>query len=285
MKTAFTGRMVRVIAGFGAIGAISAGGGGCENRHLLGGIDDGDASTPPHLLDAGMSEPVMVSPVDARPDVGFMPDQTWTGYVENFSFLSGSDAIKLAFSVESSGQLVGTVTLGSGTPPPPATEPNVGYPAEFSPFGLFGAREYIAEGYPYSMRDGTLSGARLRFSIGTLELWTDWCALQTPAPATGQCDEPVCSSLCLPNQGYMMSLNGRCALWNPATGQYDKPVDCGKAALCLGDLICRCDPSACSVIDDVGHIRFDITVNAADASGSAVGGQIVDRNVHFTRAP
>src|SRR4029078_5991007 len=45
----------------------------------------------------------------------------WTGYVENASFWSGSDAIDLSFSVDASGTLSGTVFVGHSMPPAPPT--------------------------------------------------------------------------------------------------------------------------------------------------------------------
>jgi hypothetical protein len=295
MKTAIMRRAFLVTLGVcaGVVGIVAS---GCDNRHVLGTVDD--AATPPWadgsiIVDAGphpSGDGGII--VDARPsladggdtrEVGVLgPSESWTGYVENYRFRSGSDVVKIAFASDPAGQLVGTVTLGSGTPPPPASDPNVGYPADLVAGSLPGAaRAYIAEGYEYSLRAGTLTNGRLRFGVGTWELWTGWCALQTPVPPQGVCDEPVCQGTCLPNWGSMSGPNG-CGLLNPATNQYE-PVDCGKLALCGFGGVCTCYAS-CTVRDNGTQITFDVALTNGAGSGSVAGG-LGDHNVHFTKDP
>ena len=48
------------------------------------------------------------------------PTQSWTGYIENGMFPSGSDSLKLTFATDANGNAVGTIVFGQGTPPPPA---------------------------------------------------------------------------------------------------------------------------------------------------------------------
>jgi hypothetical protein len=217
----------------------------------------------------------------AVPDAGISTfAESWTGYIENFMFSSGSDAVRISFTVDSAGQVSGVVTLGDGTPPPPPTDPNVGYPADLltkSNVALLGGPDYIAEGFAYPMTGGTLAGSRLRFTIATVELWRDWCALQTPVGTSGRC---------LPNTGAMISADQmRCALLDPATNQY-VPVDCGKFALCSQSFICLCDASTCSLNDD-GRSRtsFDLNLSSGTAASGSLSGQLGQHNVHFTRNP
>jgi len=275
MKTAILTRAVLLsLAGTAALGS------GCDNQHLLGGVDAGppasdDSGTPP-TVDAGVDVPDTGSPG---------PTQSWTGYIENYHFASGSDAIRISFAPDSSGNVVGTVTLGTGTPPPPATDPNVGYPADLlkaSPDITIASRSYIAEGFGYSMRAGTLTAGRLRFGVDTSELWNGWCALQTPVPPQGMCDEPVCKSLCMPNWASMTGPNG-CGLLNPATDLYE-PVDCGKLALCGAWGVCICEASGCYVQDGGIKFMFDFALPSDLGSGSVVG-QFGDHNVHLTKDP
>jgi hypothetical protein len=48
---------------------------------------------------------------------------TWDGFVENFSFASGSNSIVMLLSLGADGHTVtGSVTFGMGTPPPPASD-------------------------------------------------------------------------------------------------------------------------------------------------------------------
>jgi hypothetical protein len=247
---------------------VVIGSAGCDNNHLIGGVDGGG---PPASSDAGGN----------NPDAGTVtPTESWTGYIENFQFSSGSDAVKISFTADAAGHLVGTVKLGNGTPPPPPTDPNVGYPADLVGPGplIIGPANYVAEGFSYSMLDATISGRRLQFRVGLWELWRDWCALQTPVDTSGGC---------LPNWGSMISGDGKsCALGNPNTGQYE-PVDCGKLVLCGGiSMTCRCDAgtSSCTVDESSGGITFDISMSAGLADGS-VAGLGTEHNAHFTKDP
>jgi hypothetical protein len=51
------------------------------------------------------------------------------------------------------------MTLGKGTPPPPATNPDVGYPPDLK-INLISFRPPIIEGFTYTLLDGTLQDGR-----------------------------------------------------------------------------------------------------------------------------
>ena len=247
-----------ILVGGVLIVAAAGSGAGCDNRHLIGAVDGGGGTGQQPSDDGGSQDGAIVMPVES-----------WTGYIENFKFPSGSDAVKISFAVEAgTGQVIGTVIFGNGTPPPPPTDPNVGYPPGY--IAGFPAASFVQEGYGYTVRNGTLAGSRLKVGVRLVELWTGWCALQTPVDSSG---------FCVHN--------------NPATGQ-DEPIDCAKLRLCEFDMVCRCDASAgtCAVtIDgDYNDISFDVTVDvtAVRADGSVVG-NLGDANgnynVHFTKDP
>ena len=274
MKTA-----IRIDACVVAVAATALALAACDATHLLGTLDGGPPpeqdSGPPPGTDAGPD----LSGAD-RSDAGPSgPITSWTGYIENYKFASGSDAVRVSYTTDATGNIVGTVTLGNGTPPPPATDPNVGYPSELSTFDELGIpRFYVAEGYAYTMRDVAFTGRRMQFDVAYWELWQGWCALQTPVP--GQ-------TSCLPNVGSMVSADHmHCALLNSATSQYDQPVDCGKLALCQFGMACMCGIAGCSVQEQGIQLFFDlsVTTDGASADGS-VTGQINGHNVHLTKDP
>jgi hypothetical protein len=273
MKTAIMRGAFKRVKGSCAIAAAAILGASCDNNHSLGAVDTG---IPPGN-DAG-STPGKDASLDlGQPVTSFA--QSWTGYVENYLFASGSDAVKIAFTPDATGIVIGAVTLGSGTPPPPPTDPNVGYPPDLVNQGITaGPPMYIAEGYSYSMQSGTLSGRRLQFEVNLWELWTAWCAIETPVDNSGSC---------LPNQGVMIDMpNKTCGQFNPATQAY-VPVDCGKLMLCFG-FVCACDAatSSCTLSDMGRHLTFDVTIttDGSAADGSA-GGLSIQNNVHFTKDP
>jgi hypothetical protein len=134
----------------------------------------------------------------------------------------------------------------------------------------------MAQGFPYTIADGTLVGGRLRLTVQTGDLWTAWCAIETPVDGSGTC---------LPNwQGMSDAAGTMCAQLNPATNQY-VPVDCGKFELCFFSRICACDTTSCAVDLSYGNrVTFDVILTDTDGSGS-IAGLLMDRNVHLTRDP
>ncbi|MGB8296791.1 MAG: myxococcus cysteine-rich repeat containing protein [Polyangia bacterium] len=234
---------------------------------------------PPPDMDAGIPQPrfdtgVPVLPVhDAGPAATGPLSQgptSWTGYIENYQFPSGSDVIRFTSTVDSSGQVMVTVFLGNGTPPPPATDPNVVYPPGLDPLPT--NIGYWVEGFAYTMTSGTFQTQRLRFTINSYQLWSGWCALQTPING---------SDMCIPSWGGASCTQDQCALQNPATGQMIL-VDAGKFALCQA-LVCACSTTTCVYNTNSGTTAsFDLAVTGPAADGSVVG-LVSDRaNVHFT---
>jgi cysteine-rich repeat protein len=239
------------------------------------GVDTGspiDAQGPPARGDAG----VPVLPVhDAGPAATGPLSQgptSWTGYIENYQFPSGSDVIRFTSTVDSAGQVKVTVFLGSGTPPPPATDPNVGYPPGLDP--LPSNIGYWVEGFAYTMTSGTFQAQRLRFTIYSYQPWSGWCALQKPISG---------SDMCIPNWSGDCS-QGPCIFQNPATGQTIQ-VDARKAELCM-DHVCTCSTTACVYNTNSGTTAsFDLAVAGRDADGSVVGLIGERANVHFILDP
>ncbi len=233
-------------------------------------------------VDAGTTQASPTNGVDASTIGPLGPTQSWTGYVENYTFPSGSDVIKLSFAYDSNGQAVGQVLLGNGTPPPPATDPNVGYPPGFT--GPFLPNEI--EGFAYSMVGGTFAASRLRFTIEGSEPWAGWCALQTP-PSDG-------SSGCLPNFSSAEMGGTQCSYTTSSDGP-TIVVDCGKWYLCYGPLaipggfMCLCSSAGCGAQPGLLSTSFDMFLANGAASGSMVGSAVsggeTPYNIHFVQDP
>jgi hypothetical protein len=231
--------------------------GGVDAQSVFPRQDAGGGTLPRN--DAG---PAATGPLSQGPT-------SWTGYIENYQFPSGSDVIRFASTVDSAGQVKVTVFLGDGPPPPPATDPNVGYPPGLGPLP-----SYWVEGFAYTMTSGTFQAQRLRFTIYSYQPWSGWCALQTPISG---------SAMCVPNWQGDCS-RGPCILQDPATGQTIQ-VDARKALLCWAH-VCACSTTACDSDPNGGTTAsFDLALFGAAADGSVVG-LISDRaNVHFTLDP
>ena len=252
----------------------------CDADHSLGTVDP-DASvadTPPQggnpQSGGGGAGGAVTLGADAAVDTlgALGPVQSWTGWAENYQFPSGSDALKLSFAVDESGNVVGHLTMGSGTLPAPATDPNVGYPPGFTA----GSMPPAWEGFPFTMLDGRFTTNRLRFTINGIEPWAGWCALQTPMDDSG---------MCLPNWGGSM-INNYCKMWPGDSESNAIVVDCGKMELCNQLMVCTCSATSCWLnANGVGSGQtFDMAVAGDIASGSGTVGNAT-RNIHFTRDP
>ncbi len=239
---------------------------GCNHDHSLG------ANQPGLTGDSGAgpaADAPLAMAIDARTLGPLGATESWTGYIENFRFPSGSDVIKFSFATDPSGQVAGSVVFGNGTPPAPATDPNTGYPPGF---GMQSFIQAPTEGFVYSIPDGSFAANRLRFSASAFEVWDGWCRMQ-PAPTDG-------SEMCLPNWSGG-SNGGECYLTSPAGKNVT--VDCGKFALCIMDRVCACSPAGCKV-SPWPSVSFDVFVANGTASGS-VAGIIGEHNVHFIKDP
>jgi hypothetical protein len=255
--------------------------GGCDANHSLGLIDrdagPGSSSSDATALSATETNGTgRVTPdiPDAAVIGALGPSQSWTGYIENYQYSYGSGDVRLTFAADPTGQVVGTAVLGSGTPPAPATDPNVEYPPGITAQGGLGTA--WVQGFSYSMLDGKLTSNRLRFTMQSFELWSGWCALQTPLDDSG---------MCLPN-GSATCVDGKCTITSVATGQKIANIDPGKLALCSADWVCICSTTTCvaNLWGPGPSASFDMVISGTDASGSTAGA-FGDHNVHFTKDP
>ncbi|HEX2660710.1 MAG TPA: hypothetical protein VHU40_20660 [Polyangia bacterium] len=162
----------------------------------------------------------------------------WVGYIENLTvpFMSGSDAIKVSLRVQSDGQLAGSVVLGSGTPPAPATDPNVGWPAGHSFFSQ--QLLFLVEGHAYDLESPKWEALRLRGIFSTTEPWGPWCHLQTSIMSAGNPGHYGC----VPNFGSTSTDEGTCYL----SSDPPQPINCDKLTLCRELWTCDCSADGCT---------------------------------------
>jgi hypothetical protein len=198
---------------------------------------------------------------------------TWTGYVESYTFSDQSDAVTLNLSVAGS-TVTGQATFGMSAAPPAPTDPSVGYPPGLSldPGGA-GALSGPYPGFAFTIQNGTFSGDRLQFATSTTELWSAWCAAQTPIA-----DEVNAGNYsCVHNWG--ITGGATCSQTDPMTQQII-PVDCTKYVLC--QQVCACTAQACSAGSDQS-VHFDLNIQLPRADGSATGLDSNVHNVHLTK--
>lgn len=201
---------------------------------------------------------------------------TWTGYVENYQFPSGSGTIVLSFSGHDGGSVSGTIVFGQGSPPPPPTDPTVGYYPDgvnlsSAPPGT------IIEGFPYTVVAPSLAGTRARFGAVAREPYRPWCELQTSYVWM-----PPCDFACTPSWPADISTpSDRVTLQNPSGGP-NLIMNTGRWAQCSGvDGVCDCDPTSCTVRFDAPNVSFDMQMTPGHLDGSVLLGSSAN-NVHFT---
>jgi hypothetical protein len=77
-------------------------------------------------------------------DSGTTLSGTYMGYIQSYKFLDGSDTVVVTLTFAGD-TVTGTVYFGNGSPLPPATDPNVGYPP-----GFMGSNEVPLEGFEFT---------------------------------------------------------------------------------------------------------------------------------------
>jgi len=235
----------------------------------VGSMPGTDATVPPG--DSGNAQDAAFEPgVDATvsvPDGGMLLG-TFAGYVQGYTFPSGSNAVLMRLALGPDGKTVsGIVVLGNANALPAPTDPNVGYPPGYE--GLPAFFDLIVEGFAFTvLPGGTLEGALLQVEVNAFEPWGPWCELQAPYNTMGTfgCAPPgACSSMPPSN----------CTV-TPLDGGARAPVDCGRQSLCggcPGQSVCVCTAAGCSVpIQGSGQIiDFQLSLASTALTGSANG--------------
>lgn len=190
----------------------------------------------------------------------------WTGYLENFTFPSGSDALEIALSAAGE-QMSAAVTLGAvGLPEPSFEWP----PADGGPIIPDTLATHVREGFRYQAVDLRWESRRLKLRVRLRDSWTEYCAAYPLVTVDDY------SFYCPRSGGY-----------GPDTGcivevrDSHVPVDCSLIARCF-DPRCKCDESSCVAMDVEAGV--DLTLGDGFADGSVVF-EGLPINVHLVRQP
>jgi hypothetical protein len=298
-------------------GLVLLAGAGCGGESLDLGSNDGGSG--PRLVDGaggddGPKDSAWLVPIDvAEPDVADTAGSAnaaaalpvgrsnWSGYIENYNFPSGSDAIGLtldvAYDAGGLGAVGGTVLFGGLPLLPAPTDPNLGWP----PNDL--TSDVPLEHFPFTVENATLSGAALGLSLNEHELFAQWCTLQTHTfPWPGFPNTPIATYSCLPPAGGPdPNLPGPvvCQYLDPTTNRHTR-VDCGKLFRCerigawsQGPLPasaptspCTCSAIGCRPMHEPhDSVSFALKIARDRIDGTIVGLWVGLRNVHLTRSP
>jgi hypothetical protein len=200
---------------------------------------------------------------------------TWHGYVESQG--APWDTLTLVIRGASvAGGVCGALTVGSGTPPAPATDPDHVY--SLAPTGYI---PHVVPGYTFTLLGGTTDGTRVRFSLSESEPWRSWCQLQTSYdwnldPTTHDCR-------CVPDWRVSGMSDGTCRMVAspPFT---DIIVDCNKVSTCIATPPpCTCVAAGCDGNLSTTNVAFDLSFAADQAEGSN-DATTPNTRTRFTRA-
>jgi hypothetical protein len=228
--------------------------------------------------DAGMGKPGPTSEScengQQLPIVG-----SWTGYVENQKWASGSDVVHVVITNANDTLVCGSISLGDAPPPPPATDPSVAYPPgafdpTHTPATGWSDTTFLnyAEGFVMPMAQGTVTGSRLQFQTNWASNWDGWCGLQTPLSMTGL-DGTGLQYSCLLAGGIDS------AGCHSSDGSL---VDCGKFMLC--ESFCECTAQGCHAWhENCDTLNFDMQVASDTATGSVDLGCQDVHNLHLSK--
>jgi hypothetical protein len=259
---------MRTRLGFGAVLLLAACGG---QKVDLGGTEGG---APPQPPDTG-GPAADASPIDG----------IWAGYIESYQLPSGSDLLAMTFG--SGGGDPNAMTFGVKSPPPPAQDPNVGYPAGFGESQGSQLQAFQGEGFYYTAYGVSFDGTRLQFGVVSRQLWAGWCALQTSYGQSPDGGGPAYG--CLPTGGCTDQIDSLGALSCFLGSAPDlQPVDCGKMALCLAPgcgmgPVCSCSATGCAVDVTTPDITFDLQLSGGNKLDGSMAGTLGTHNVHLTK--
>jgi hypothetical protein len=237
--------------------------------------------------DAGATGPV----IDGIPQSGSPVAGVWSGPIDGFSLPSGSNLVTLTVVLGHNETLTATLVFGVLPPPPPATDPNVGYPpgadfaldASSAPGASF---DRLYEGFPYTAELVSYDGTTLHLGVMLSEIWKTWCALQTAFGPTYASNLDAGVYGCLPTDVSVEYIPpDKCALVTDDGGV--TPLDCGKSWLCsIGPQICTCSASGCESTGGAPDDLFTLQLGQGSLDGTFTGSGIATGDaVHLVRVP
>jgi hypothetical protein len=208
---------------------------------------------------------------------------TWKGYIEAYSFPSGSDAVTLMVAADKLTVIFGigpALPPLTGSDPVPACEKLVVVGEAGAPDASARLRPgTLGEGFAYTWTRTLFDGARLRLSVNLNEPWAAWCSTQGSyawSNAISQCG-------CVPNIGDLRCQNGVSQQQLLDTGQWVSLSE-SWLELCRATNVCSCTAGSCA-IGTSGGPNFDVVFTSGKLDGTIAELDAVPHNVHLNLAP
>ncbi len=170
---------------------------------------------------------------------------SWDGYVEAYQFEDGSDRVRVVLD----NQGHGSIRVGNRDLIGPPTDPTANYPAQATDETSYA--QSFWSGFNYTASNARVENERIRFESSSYELFSAYCALQTPYPSPLDAGVPL--SNCLP-YNFLFVLNrvdDTCTIPANTTntgwtrGDPTVDVNCEQLAMCGG--VCTCTEAGCEI--------------------------------------
>jgi hypothetical protein len=191
---------------FASVGITSACGGNTLTRDLW--VEDPPSASASEDAGVGLPDwkgPGILSPDTEDAGARVLPSsiEVWLGQAERQVTVplgstdggaSSPERILLIVQRRPSG-ITGTITFGTGAPPPPPEGPDVLYP-----IGRVANTAYWLwliepmDGFTYSLRSVHINARRGSIEFSPAELWQAWCAEQTPYANEGPSGGYACAA-------------------------------------------------------------------------------------------
>jgi len=177
----------------------------------------------------------------------------WSGHAQAYVFSDGTDHVHL--TIESDGQ--GTLRVGDAAGPPPPTDAHVGYPPA-SALGTVTSPFPGITGFPYPLHATRVESDRIQVGVDANDLYSAWCALQTPVAARNLLDQRPAAQRDPANGGYYCGpalTSDVVKLEKPTADATDcllheedgttETVNCEWFTLCALGPVCACSATGC----------------------------------------
>jgi hypothetical protein len=177
---------------------------------------------------------------------------TWDGYVEAYTFIDGSDRVRLQIN----GDGTGTIRFGDLPVWTVPTDPHVDFltanhKASHNSSSTLGS---WLSGYNYPLESIQITGARLRAAIWPMQPFDQWCNQQTPTP-NERAGGYWCGPKCIYYDRRPTAEAGvdacytfdSCPTNSSTLDQANVPVSCDWLGLCDVSGVCDCTADKCSL--------------------------------------
>jgi len=199
---------------------------------------------------------------------------TWSGHAQAYVFSDGSDHIRL--TIDSNGH--GTLRVGEASAPPDPTDPHVGYPPDAAPGPAISMFVGIP-GFSYPIYSTQVQSHRIQLGVDLNDIYTKWCALQTPGPSPDGNDAPGTKFTCGPQLSASLQKIEHPANSNDCTAYAQdgstKVANCDWLDMCWLSPVCTCTATACSstAMADRMLSQYPVQIDGQlDASGETFTG-------------